>query len=101
MGPRERELLEARGVTIEVTDLEENGGWPPRFTGYIKLDVEGLDTICNALTKPGLEEEQREAFAEWIHQLIDRFMVYGPDLDGWQRREIDGAWQFWCRMYQR
>ncbi|MFY1686385.1 hypothetical protein [Plantactinospora sp. WMMB782] len=70
----------------------------PDVSGYLVLrpNDDGAEVI--ALVRPGIEAWQREMFAEWVEQRMDRFFEHGPEPDGWQKRKSDNGWQLWARM---
>nr|WP_181393174.1 hypothetical protein [Streptomyces rochei] len=51
--------------------------------------------------RPGLAGDDRDTFAAWALQLVERFIEHGPEgpqADGWQKRS-DGDWQLWGRVH--
>lgn len=92
--------LNARGLFLDdTTGLDRDD--EPSVNGLLVMRPDAAGgAVVNALIRPGLDPVERELFAEWVEQRIDRFFEHGPEPDGWQKRTSDGGWQMWARLVQ-
>lgn len=96
MGPEEAAAA-AVGIVIEEFDFGRSDD--EGIGGLLVVEPIGADaTRVVALVRPGTAPALRETFAAWVVGRVTRFVTGGPEVDGWQRRESDGAWQTWARL---
>ncbi|MFD3640697.1 hypothetical protein [Streptomyces griseus] len=93
----ENELLDRYGWLIEEMDFGREDD--PDVIGCAVLEEVQGGTSGTFLIRPGLDDENRTRFAEWITQRVGRYFEHGPEPDGWQKRS-DGGWQLWVRLVE-
>ncbi len=106
IGPAEQRLND-RGMSVEDWDLStepeaQAKALDPDIRGFafIEPQQDGSSYRVFLFIRPGAPAEDREAFAEWALERVERFMQHGPEPDGWQRRETDAGWQLWIRRVE-
>jgi hypothetical protein len=83
-------------------EVEERDDVVPDDAGVIgvlgasPLEGTGLITF-GAVIRSGLDEDEQDAFADWLYDRVVMFAELGGEIDGWQQRE-DGTWQVYARL---
>lgn len=98
MNETPEDRLNQHGMAIEEYDFGRAD--EPDVVGFAKLEWLDLDHQqygAQLLVRPGTSPEDRNEFATWCLGAVERWVLHGPEADGWQRREHDAGWQLWCR----